>query len=555
MKKVYIFILLFSIFSWFSAALVSSLFFSGNSLIASLFLPPILVGPFFIFSSLYLITLFLKNVIRYNTFDMISLDIFVINRSGKIIYLNKQIRDGFKDHNVPLPKDIENLAEVSIENPSHFKKMFVKVLQNPIAYLGHVEEFERLDGRTIQIKFIETFRRIIFVGIDKTENKILQKKEEDYTELIRSLPFPAGYKSADGLTFVSNTMLDSMLRIEGDRIEDIYKNTLEEEEKQINNLILDNKFFQFYSVPTFNNEGFVRNIAMFGIDKTSDVVNKKKLKDRIEYQSTLYKIQRQFINTTLESFNENVKLILKEVRTYLDCESVYFFKKESKIIIDSLEDKKSFTPSFLDKISKYKFEFPEDYIGKTINKVGNEYDIEKTLSSLGVKSISDFPISSDNINAHFGALNFTDSKSWKDYEISFLQIVSEILLSNLKRIETEKEFRESEETFKILTESSPMGVVIFLDNISRKDNIHYINKEAENILGHTKDDLNKLSIEDFIDSESMDIYQDLYKNKKRGIINLKNSKTIDCNFRKIELNEDMFSRHILMTMIKIENGY
>ena len=81
--------------------------------------------------------------------------------------------------------------------------------------------------------------------------------------------------------------------------------------------------------------------------------------------------------------------------------------------------------------------------------------------------------------------------------------------------ESEQELIEINQTFETLTNNSPLGIIIFnLEKENRKNNIYYVNKKAEDILGFSKDELNTIILEDYLyNTKDEESFQYLIKHK------------------------------------------
>ena len=72
-----------------------------------------------------------------------------------------------------------------------------------------------------------------------------------------------------------------------------------------------------------------------------------------------------------------------------------------------------------------------------------------------------------------------------------------------ERKKVEEELKESEEKFRILSDFSPVGIVVY------RDNLLYINKAGFSILGYTKDELSHMDIDVLIHPD----YREIVKNR------------------------------------------
>ena len=135
-----------------------------------------------------------------------------------------------------------------------------------------------------------------------------------------------------------------------------------------------------------------------------------------------------------------------------------------------------------------------------------------------------------------------DLRSVMDNALETYQLKIDKDILNSERLKAETEIKESEEKFRTFTESARVGIFVIKD---RK--VWYVNKECEEILEYSREDIEEMEFIDFIHPDSKQLVSENYKKRIEGIdvdpryeikIISKSGKTkdIDINVAKIELN-------------------
>ena len=563
--------ILFGIFVFLSSVSISHFFFSQLSIIETIQLPEVILGPIFLTIVAFIIVLVIDSIKENTCFNVLNFPALQINYDGKIVFINNYFKKTF-DYNF-IGKNILEMKDLIIESTRYYKT-FNAILKNPKAYEKFSESFSTTKGNHFSISVVRvTNKRITIIAINETKQKQLEQKFEEtqnmYKNLIDSLPLPIGCRNSLNEIEFSNTKLDHLMKSYPDVFKDkkfdkYLKYTIENEKEVKFNIKIGEKIYEvnqaLYKKESDN------YVIRYGIDKTKDYFYQQQMKKRLEYQNALYKIQRLFLSIDSENFDEQINKVLKNVLEYLEVENAYFYELKNNKRFNFHEYKRTYVPSFTNKIEKISPDSDSEFLLK-LNENGdfiinnsheNKTNAHKVFSSIGAISVLETCLYGKNFMGMFGVSTFTKQKSWKRHDILFIKIIGETILNTLERMQVELSLKESEETFEILTENSPMGVIIFDVGVtSRRDNIHFINKEALNILGYTKEELNKLKIEDIIDDDYQDAFQKLLDERKkennRDIIKFlkkDGSSFVDLGLKEIKISEDKFSKHILCTMIE-----
>lgn len=569
--------ILTGIFVYISSILISHLFFSQLPLLETIFLPDIIVGALFLTLISFILISVLYSIKEIACYNAIPLIVIQIDRKGKIVFTNDYFKKEVGKYNIEIKNT--NILDFKpyITEGERFAELITHLLRNPEAYMNFSDSFKSIHNNFFKITVVKVDKKITLIGTNETYHKNLEneisEKDSLYENLINAIPLPIGFRNTDGSLRFGNKCFTDMMENspENDPEKQAkYKNNLEEvitnKENKSFHLRVDNKILEVNQTPVIKDKE-LDGVICFGIDKTKEFIHKKQTEERNKYQNSLYKIQRLFLKLNNENFEEYIHLILKEINNYMQSDVVYFYEINNNKRKHFYEYKKSYAPSYINKIkdvepSSYKeflerFERGEEFISN--NPFELKTTTDKFFASLKVTSLLEKSLYGENFKGMLGVCNFTKTHKWNKLEISYMKIIGEILLNSIERVLVEKDLFESEETFKILTENSPLGVVIF-DINNRKGNIHYINQEAIKTLGYSEEELNKMRIEEIIDKDFVPVFDQLLEDKENGSkgvlkLNRKNdSILVEISLKHIKITNDRFSKHILISMIDLDRA-
>jgi PAS domain-containing protein len=464
---------------------------------------------------------------------------------------------------------------------------------------------------------------------------------------------------------------------EGEFFTTLYNLHLQAIEKKgfVSKLIkINKKVYKISVVSKFSKDSIIGNICVLE-DKTQDLLLKKKLKEKIDTQNILYKIEKILLHTKNNDFDSSINQVLYHLLYLIGAECAYFYEiNDNNERVNFYEYKKSFVPSFKKEINKIKIN--SDFVRSLENhKIfiinnslsGNSF-IDKTFAKIGIVSDLEMSLYSENFKGMIGVCLTTQQKTWKETDISLLKIVGESILSVIEKrrveqsLQNQKQWKESvvslipdmifeinsegtilnysasdlsqlyyqedeflgkiiyeifpsfgakvyhkiketlqtqtlhyleymldgeyfetrmvpagnntviaivrnvtemkktlldlkevETTFSILTENSPLSIIIFSYN--GDDSVYYINSKARQLLKYTEDEIDNLHIEHFIHEDDVSIFNTLIDtlNEKQNCNTLRiydkenNIHTINMCMTEIKIES---RNHILLTMIE-----
>lgn len=526
--------------------------------------------------------------------------------------------------------------------------------------------------------FIASF--ILFIFSEKNNSKL--PKQNYY-----NIPIPMCFILRNGMvecinekfkeitqSDITNTFIQ---KNEGEFFTTLYNLHLQAIKKKgfVSKLIkINKKVYKISVVSKFSKDSIIGNICVLE-DKTQDLLLKKKLKEKIDVQNILYKIEKILLHTKNNDFDSSINQVLYHLLNLIGVECAYFYEiNDNNERVNFYEYKKSFVPSFKKEINKIKIN--SDFVRSLENhKVfiinnslsGNSF-IDKTFAKIGIISDLEISLYSENFKGMVGVCLTTQQKAWKETDISLLKIVGESILSVIEKrrveqsLQDQKQWKESvvslipdmifemdsegtilnysasdsdqlyyqeheflgkiiyeifpsfgakvyhkiketlqaqtlqyleymldgeyfeirmvpagddtviaivrnvtemkttlldlkevETTFGILTENSPLSIIIFSYN--GDDSVYYINSKAKQLLKYTEDEIDNLHIEHFIHKNDVSIFNTLIDtlDEKQNCNTLRiydkesNTHTVNMCMTEIKIES---RNHILLTMIE-----
>lgn len=128
-------------------------------------------------------------------------------------------------------------------------------------------------------------------------------------------------------------------------------------------------------------------------------------------------------------------------------------------------------------------------------------EIKKILEKRNIRSIIVLPITvSGELAGFIGLDNIENVSIWNSDDVTLLQIVSELIGSSLERKITDEKLKESEKTYRLLTEN--ITDAIFIQDMNLK--VTYVSPSIEALSGYTPEEVYNLKTEDFMTPESFE---------------------------------------------------
>lgn len=146
------------------------------------------------------------------------------------------------------------------------------------------------------------------------------------------------------------------------------------------------------------------------------------------------------------------------------------------------------------------------------NNVSQKFPKDLLLKKLGINGYVGIPLLNNNGEA-IGVLVAFFHEKIRDKQ--FIKSICEVFAGNigteLERTYAENALQESEKKFKILSESSPMSVMMF-----QEDKWVYINPMAEKVTGYSKNELANMNFWDFIHPDYANIVKERGRVRQSG---------------------------------------
>ncbi|MFC1849641.1 PAS domain S-box protein [candidate division CSSED10-310 bacterium] len=236
----------------------------------------------------------------------------------------------------------------------------------------------------------------------------------------------------------------------------------------------------------------------------------KALQDRVEIETLVSNISTQFINLPLAHLDQATVSALKAISTFLDSDRSYIFQfsdqqdrmtvthqwcvQEAETLPDpELEISSQTLPWWMEKLKNFETLHIPDVLDLPPAAKAEKlfFQQQQVLSIVAVPLIY-----RESLLGFLGFDAIRTQKNWLQEDIRLLKIVAEIFANTFDRRNTTLALRESEEKFRMLTETAPMAIFIQQD-----EEIVYANPAAEKISGYSRAELLAMNYQDLIHPE------------------------------------------------------
>jgi PAS domain S-box-containing protein len=237
-----------------------------------------------------------------------------------------------------------------------------------------------------------------------------------------------------------------------------------------------------------------------------DITERKRaqesLKYRLEFEQLVAEISTNFINLESDEIDEGINNALVQIGRFTDVDRSYIFlmKKDGKMMSNTHEWCNKGIKSQMDMLQGVDMDSFKWVTHNLLNKkILNVPDVEKlpkkasnfkdSLEAGQVQSILSLPIIvGGKILGFIGFDSVRKKRDWSEDTVTMMKMVAEIFANTLERNRTEKALMESEEKFRNIVQSSPMGMHMY--NLEPDGSLIFAeaNPAADKILGvdHTQ---------------------------------------------------------------------
>ena len=206
--------------------------------------------------------------------------------------------------------------------------------------------------------------------------------------------------------------------------------------------------------PVFNDTDELTSAMAIAIDISEKNKFEKALHYRGELESLLITISTYFINLTEDKIDRGINQALKEIGVFFQADRSYVFifsKKENKIknthkwYGPHIEDKYEIPKSlFIQNLFQLEEEvrFVDNIHIPAVSKLPYSYKEKELLEEQNIKSLIVIPmVYRSSIKGFIGIDSVNSTRNWSPDIISFLKILSEIIVNALIRKDTETELK------------------------------------------------------------------------------------------------------------------
>jgi len=232
----------------------------------------------------------------------------------------------------------------------------------------------------------------------------------------------------------------------------------------------------------------------------------KSLDEHLRFESLLGELSADLVNLPLESIDTTIKSSMKSLVEFFEadrCHIGMFSGDHSKIIVSHFYSRPGIDIPQITDVGDYFLSFVNDNInkGKTIafEKPSDLPDHAKedraVIEKMGIKSLVVIPLKIDKVVQYGLSLSTAEKhRQWKEHTISHIKIVGNILANVLqRRIILEEISKEKHWTEAIIQGMPQLAYVFDLEGRMKR-----WNKNIEDILGYTAEELCDKNVGDFI---------------------------------------------------------
>lgn len=281
----------------------------------------------------------------------------------------------------------------------------------------------------------------------------------------------------------------------------------------------------------FNEDGEIILMAGTIQDITDRVIAELKLKYRLKLETKLVSISRELTtnnNFDVNNILEQLALIFEASNIYINyfndvTNEVNLLYQWKDLTIESnlepcLNVPLNLFPWWINKLKE-----DQHIIIYELDEFPSEAECEKEyLSNKNVNSFFSVPIYGET-NKLWGSISFQQhkklEKSWffniAEINIQTLRIVGEIIYTNLIRYQTEKQLKESEESFRGIFEKAPVGIAI----VDPSSKFLKVNKAYCEFLNYTESELLTLNIKQLTYADDLSKTETYIRDMLSGKIN------------------------------------
>ncbi len=246
--------------------------------------------------------------------------------------------------------------------------------------------------------------------------------------------------------------------------------------------------------------GFVRFSAIRDISEQKRI--ERESKHRSEFESLLTEISARFLTNTFEGAETGIFQSIREICLHNKLNAGYLLIRKEH----GFELKASWSDgqiSDFDKFSAHVNEIPEYRLNRfrksqavIINSTAEIHqeapDFKENLENYGINSLIEIPaVSEEDLSGVLCFLSKSTRKGWNEYEVKFLQMITQIFVSVLEREKSRKELIKSESKFRSIFNNTSFGIF----QITQNGEIILSNPSLRNILGFKPDEF--ISPKDF----------------------------------------------------------
>ncbi|MGL5327675.1 MAG: ATP-binding protein [Peptostreptococcaceae bacterium] len=459
--------------------------------------------------------------------------LIILDKNYKIIFCNDKILEklGYKSREIK-----DKSVDIIIKNNDLFDK---KRKDINLKLLSKYNEYLELDS-----EFVYQDETIVIMAKEKIKKTYTVKELE---QMLDNLPFDCWLKNTNGeYIFINESYTKELNDKRGNILGKTSKDYWSEEEAKLfmemDREVIDTKKYQVtehysqngeyeiwtetYKAPILNKDDEVKYL----IGYTKDITLQKKIDNEVQRNND--KIND--INGILTNYNEkksmeeSLQSIGDKIIKYLECDSLNFILENK---INGSVDL-NIESGVKDKYNINDFEFENYY--ESLESIHNSNSIDIILNIKEIKSdklkkymklnkienIGLYSIVVDDNTVGFLLLKFYEGSNLKYNKFDYIKNLCKNIGHLIKNYLLSNELKSEFEIRKRIERQLELYLEISVDLVARLDmkgNIQYLNNNWTETLGWSIHELKFMSILDIIDTDSINIYNDVINNDMRNL--------------------------------------
>ncbi len=221
----------------------------------------------------------------------------------------------------------------------------------------------------------------------------------------------------------------------------------------------------------FDEQGNLIEIQAVGRNITERKEAEEDLRERVEFESLVSGLSRQFINISSGEVDNEINHSLEKIGDFAGVDRAYLFRlnEDGTIASNTHEWVAQGIEPEIDRMQNMNVsDFPsaqemvesgEPWIFESLSKLNQNTPEAKEMVFQGIKSMVNIPLFfQGHVRDFIGFDSVRENKHWNEYELSLLKIVGDAFVGALNRKQAQEELNSAQEKLTLALESAGMGI-------------------------------------------------------------------------------------------------